>query len=85
MIHAPKLQGKKLVQSVFVRCGYRIVRTEPYEQCRPTSADARNSASLLREILPVVQHNAVIGEWPTPAFPEALFQSKPSRDGSPIA
>jgi 2-polyprenyl-3-methyl-5-hydroxy-6-metoxy-1,4-benzoquinol methylase len=62
------LQGKKLVQSMFARHGYRIVRSESDMQYRPTSADARNSASLLHEILPVVQRNALTGEWPTPDF-----------------
>lgn len=75
MIHAPMLQGKKLVQSMFARRGYRIVRSEPGMQYRPTAADARNSASLLHEILPVVQHNALTGEWPTPAFLEHYFDA----------
>ena len=76
MIHAPMFQGKKLVQSMFVRCGYRLVKAETELQYRPTSADARNSASLLQEILPVVRHNALTGEWPTPAFLENYFDPR---------
>lgn len=76
MIHAPMLQGKKLVQSMFVRCGYRIVKAEPDPRYRATSADARNAASLLQEILPVVQHNALTGEWPTPAFLQNYFDAR---------
>lgn len=75
MIHAPMLQGKKLVQSLFARRGYRIVRSDSNLQYRPTPADTRNSASLLHEILPVVQHNALTGEWPTPAFLENYFDA----------
>lgn len=75
MIHAPMLQGKKLVQSMFARRGYRIVRSESDAQYRPTSTDARNAASLLDEILPVVQHNALTGEWPTPEFLENYFDA----------
>src|SRR3546814_15372508 len=55
---------------MFARSGYRIVRLESDAQYRPTAADARHSASLLHEIIPVVQHNALTGEWPTPAFLE---------------
>lgn len=66
-------QGKKLVQSMLAQRGYRIVRSEPGDRYRPTSADAQNAASLLQEILPVVQHNAVTGEWPTPDFLEHYF------------
>lgn len=75
MIHAPMLQGKKLVQSMFARRGYRIVRSESDVRYRPTSVDARNAASLLHEILPVVQHNALTGEWPTPEFLERYFDA----------
>lgn len=75
MIHAPMLQGKKLVQSMFARRGYRIVRSESGARYRPTAADASNSVSLLHEILPVVQHNALTGEWPTPAFLEDYFDA----------
>lgn len=75
MIHAPILQGKKLVQSMFARRGYRIVRSESDVQYRPTSVDARNSMSLLHEIIPVVQHNALTGEWPTPEFLEHYFDA----------
>src|SRR3546814_21196235 len=35
------IQGKKLVQSMFARSGYRIVRLESDAQYRPTAADAR--------------------------------------------
>lgn len=76
MIHAPMSQGKKLVQSMFVRCGFRIVRTETELQYRPTPADARDSESLLQEILPVVRHHALTGEWPTPAFLEDYFDPR---------
>src|SRR3546814_14159812 len=69
------LQGKKLVQSMFARRGYRIVRSESDVRYRPVAADARNSASLLHEILPVVQHNALTGEWPTPEFLENYFDA----------
>src|SRR3546814_5657616 len=31
--------------------------------------------SLLHEIIPVVQHNALTGEWPTPAFLENYFDA----------
>ena len=75
MIHAPVSLSKNLLQSVFVRFGYRIVRADPDAQYRPTSADARNAASLLQEILPVVQRNARTGEWPTPAFLEHYFDA----------
>src|SRR3546814_17995803 len=68
-------QGKNLVQSMFERSGYRIVRLESDAQYRPTAADARHSASLLHEIIPVVQHNALTGEWPTPAFLENYFDA----------
>lgn len=74
MIHAPMLKGKKLARSMFGRWGYRIVRTEP--DVRPTSADARNATSLLQEILPVVQHHALTGKWPTPAFLEHYFDPR---------
>lgn len=77
MIHAPMSLGKNLVQSAFARCGYRIVRAEPGARYRPTSTDARNAANFLHEILPVVRHNALTGEWPTPAFLEHYFD--PSR------
>lgn len=76
MIHAPIAQGKKLVQSMFVRCGFRIVRTEAELRYRPTPADARNAEGLLREILPVVRHHAETGEWPTPAFLEHYFDPR---------
>src|SRR3546814_211055 len=69
------LQGKKLVQSMFARRGYRIVRSESDVRYQPVAADARNSASLLHEILPVVQHNALTGEWPTPEFLENYFDA----------
>lgn len=69
------LQGKKLVQSMLAQRGYRIVKSDSGVRYRPTSADARNSAGLLHEILPVVQHNALTGEWPTPAFLEDYFDA----------
>ena len=69
------LQGKKLVQSMLAQRGYRIVKSDSGVRYRPTSADARNSASLLQEILPVVQHNALTGEWPTPEFLENYFDA----------
>lgn len=75
MIHAPMLQGKKLVQSIFARRGYKIVRSESDVQYRPTSADAHNAVSLLHEILPMVQHNALTGKWPTPEFLERYFDA----------
>jgi 2-polyprenyl-3-methyl-5-hydroxy-6-metoxy-1,4-benzoquinol methylase len=75
MIHAPMLQSKKLVQSMFARRGYRIVKSEADDLYRPTPADARNAASLLDEILPVVEHNARTGEWPTPEFLERYFDA----------
>ena len=75
MIHTSRSLGKNLVQSAFARCGYRIVRADPGARYRPTSADARNAASLLHEILPVVQHNAQTGEWPTPVFLEHYFDA----------
>jgi len=75
MIHTSRSLGKNLVQSAFARCGYRIARSDPGARYRPTSADARNAASLLHEILPVVQHNAQTGEWPTPAFLEHYFNA----------
>lgn len=68
-------QGKKLVQSMLAQRGYRIVRSEAGDRYRPTSADAHNAASLLHEILPVVQLNAVTGEWPTPDFLEDYFDA----------
>jgi len=75
MIHAPMSLGKNLVQSAFARCGYRLVRTNPGARYRPTSADVRNAAGFLQKILPVVQHNALTGEWPTPAFLEHYFDA----------
>jgi 2-polyprenyl-3-methyl-5-hydroxy-6-metoxy-1,4-benzoquinol methylase len=69
------LQGKKLVQSMLAQHGYRIVRSESDVRYRPTPVDARSSASLLHEILPVVQHNALTGEWPTPEFLEDYFDA----------
>src|SRR3982751_3946598 len=75
MTHAPMSLGKNLVQSAFARCGYRIARADAGARYRPTPADARNAADLLREILPVVQHNALTGEWPTPAFLEHYFDA----------
>ena len=67
------LQVKNLIQSVLAQYGYRIVRIEPELQSRPTRLDVDNSAGLLQDILPEVQHNAVTGAWPTPAFLQKYF------------
>ena len=74
------LQGKKLVQSMFARRGYRIVRSESV-QYRPTSADARNSASLLHEILPVVQPNAPGGFGADDLRAQSAERFNPNRNG----
>lgn len=75
MIHAPISLGKNLVRSAFARCGYKVVKADAGTRYRPTPDDARNAASLLQEILPVVRHNALTGEWPTPAFLEQYFDA----------
>jgi 2-polyprenyl-3-methyl-5-hydroxy-6-metoxy-1,4-benzoquinol methylase len=75
MIHAPMSLGKNLVQSAFARCGYKIVRADAGARYRPTPADSYNAASLLQNILPVVQRNALTGEWPTPTFLEHYFDA----------
>src|SRR3546814_11992260 len=56
------LQGKKLVQSMFARSGYRIVRLESDAHYRPTAADAHHSANLLHALIHVVQHKPMTGE-----------------------
>lgn len=65
--------GKKLFQSMFVHYGYRVVKLDQYS---PRAADRTNSASLLKEILPVVQHNAATGKWPSPGFIQDYFNPR---------
>src|SRR3546814_16567865 len=68
--------GKKLVQSMFARRGYRIVRLHSDAQYRPTAADARHSASLLHEIHALVQPNPLHDAWHNTPFLATSFEHR---------